>query len=591
MLTELTIANFAIIDKLTLKVQPGLNVFTGETGAGKSIIIDAMALLLGGRADTTVIRSGASAARVEGIFYLPHEQLQAEIAPILDREGLEGDSPDLLILGREVRNNGRSFCRINGRTVNLSILREVAAPLVDIHGQSEHLSLMQVRQHQRFLDRYGGLDEQREAVAQAVRQLRAVRQELAELLQNEAYLARRIDQLTYQVEEIEAANLQAGEDTSLEQERIRLANAEQLGQLAGEAYRALFEGEDEYPSAVDLIGQVVRTLSTLSKIDSGLAEQVQAANEVSYQLQDLASALRDYADGIDFNPARLQEVEERLALLHNLKRKYGPSIEEILTFGQRAQAELETISHSEERIADLREQEEELRHRAGALASALSDARQAVSQELARSVEAQLADLGMEQAHVAVDLQRTPDPEGVYVGEETFACDERGIDRIEFLISPNPGEPLKPLVKVASGGETSRVMLALKTVLAIADETPTLIFDEIDQGIGGRVGGVVGRKLWALAHQAEHQVLCVTHLPQIAGYGDLHFHVTKEVTGNRTLTSVRPLDGEGRVEELAQMLGSLSESTQRSAREILQEAQLLKERGAEASALAQPSLS
>ncbi|MFQ5611463.1 MAG: DNA repair protein RecN [Anaerolineae bacterium] len=580
MLTELTIANFAIIDRLALKFDGGLNVLTGETGAGKSIIIDAMILLLGGRADTNLIRSGTGSARIEGVFQLADE-LRARIGPILEREGLEDDDPGLLVLGREVRNTGRSFCRVNGRTVNLSILRQIAEPLVDIHGQNEHLSLMRVREHQRFLDRYGELDAQRAEMAQQVRRLRAVQKELAELVQNEAHLARRMDQLAYQVEEIEAANLQPGEEETLGQERTRLANAEQLGQLSAEAYRTLFEGEEDYLSAADLIGQVTKTLTNLARLDGSLEGQVQAANDLAYQAQELAATLRDYADAIEFNPARLQEVEERLGLIYNLKRKYGQTIEEILAFGQGARQELETISHSEERIAELRQEEEALRHRVGALAQALSEARQAAAQALTGAIERQVADLGMDQARFKIDLQRTPDPNGVYVGQETFACDERGLDRVEFLIAPNPGEPFKPLVKVASGGETSRVMLALKTVLALADETPTLIFDEIDQGIGGRIGGVVGRKLWALAHQADHQVLCVTHLPQIAGYGDVHYHVSKQVVGDRTQTHIRELRQEERVEELAQMLGTPSESTRRSAAEILGEAEAVKENGVE----------
>jgi DNA repair protein RecN (Recombination protein N) len=272
----------------------------------------------------------------------------------------------------------------------------------------------------------------------------------------------------------------------------------------------------------------------------------------------------------------LQEIEERLSLIFTLKRKYGQTIAEIITFGERAQAELETISHSEERIEELRQTEEELRHEIGAMALALSQARRQAGQTLAAGVVAQLADLGMEKAEFAVDIQWADDPAGVYVetdaDTQTLACDEQGIDRIEFLITPNPGEPLKPLVKVASGGETSRIMLALKTVLAAADETPTLIFDEIDQGIGGRVGGVVGRKLWSLAEQSEHQALCVTHLPQIAGYADAHYHVAKQVTAGRTQTNVRVLTDDNQVEELAQMLGAVSDSTLESAREIINEA-------------------
>lgn len=576
MLIELNIADFAIIDQLNLSFHPGFNVLTGETGAGKSIIIDAVSMLLGGRADTSFVRAGCDRARVEGVFRLS-PPLQAAINPVLEREGLEGEEPDTLVLGREIRSTGRNFCRVNGSTVNLSILEEVAQALIDIHGQSEHLSLLQVRQHQVFLDRYAGLDEQREALAAEVRQLRRIRQELADLQRDEQQLARRVDQLSFQVEEIGAAKLKPGEEAELNIERNRLANAEQISQFAGEAYRLLVEGDgDEQPSAADILGQAARAVSSLVKLDPSVQEQQQLVENLTYQLEELAGTLRDYNENMDFDPTRLQEVEERLGLIFSLKRKYGNSIEEIIEFGQRAQTELEQISHSEERIEELRQIEEELRRKIGQMALALSAARNEAGQTLAQGVVNQLTDLGMAKADFAVELTWNDDPKGVYVeteqGLKTLACDERGIDRVEFLIAPNPGEPLKPLVKVASGGETSRIMLALKSVLAVADETPTLIFDEIDQGIGGRVGGVVGRKLWELSHQGQHQVLCVTHLPQIAGYGDTHYHVTKHVSGARTQTGVQVLAGDGRVEELAQMLGAVSQSTRDSAREILNEA-------------------
>ncbi len=578
MLIELSITDFAIIDNLNLKFASGFNVLTGETGAGKSIIIDAVTMLLGGRADTNAIRAGCDKARIEGVFQLTSAQ-QTAINAILEREGLEGDNPDTLILGREIRSTGRSFCRVNGSTVNLSLLEEVAQPLVDIHGQNEHLSLMRVKQHQRFLDKFAGLEGQRREVAVKVQELNKVRQELADLQRDEQYLARRIDQLSFQVEEIEAADLSPGEEAELNIERNRLANAEQLSQLTGEAYHLLVEGEDgEQASATDLLGQVSKVVNSLVKLDDTWDDQRQNVDNLLYQLEDLAGFIRDYSENVDFNPARLREVEERLNLIFSLKRKYGDSIEEIIKFGQRAQAELDNISHSEERIETLLATEEKMRHQIGELALALSLARKQAGQMLSDSVVVQLADLGMEQASFGVDIQWVEVADGVYVTNpetgdiQTVVCDERGIDRVEFLISPNPGEPLKPLIKVASGGETSRTMLALKTVLATADETPTLIFDEIDQGIGGRVGGVVGHKLWGLAHNGDHQVLCVTHLPQIAGYAEKHYHVTKQVVNGRTQTNVYTLAGEQQVDELAHMLGALSDSTRQSAREILQDA-------------------
>lgn len=580
MLAELHIEDFAIIESLLLKFDRGFNVLTGETGAGKSIIIDAVTMLLGGRADTTFIRTGSERARIEGIFRLS-EAMRQVIDPMLEEEGLEGDQADLLILGRELRNNGRNFCRINGSTVNLSLLEKVAEPLVDIHGQHEHLSLMQARQQLRFLDRYASLENQRQNLTNEVRHLRKVRQQLAELQRDEQYLARRMDQLAYQVEEIELAALKPSEEEDLNLERNRLANAEQLSQLTGEAYMLLVEGQEEQqPSITDLLGQVSKLIANLAKLDESWNEQRDMVEGLTYQVKDLASVVRDYADSIDFSSSRLQQIEERLSLIFNLKRKYGSTVEDILAFGRRAQEDLENISNNEVNIERLKEEEEVLRHRIGQLALSLSQARQAAAEILAQGVEAELVDLSMDKAAFKVAMEWLDDPQGVYVetetGEQTVACDETGIDRIEFLISPNPGEALKPLAKIASGGETSRIMLALKHVLASADETPTLIFDEIDQGIGGRIGGKVGQKLWGLARRGNHQVLCVTHLPQIAGYSELHYHVAKHISGGRTKTSIEALSGEQQVEELAQMLGVLSDSTRDSAREILTEAEAVK---------------
>ena len=577
MLVELNIEDFAIIEQLNLKFSEGFNVLTGETGAGKSIIIDAVTMLLGGRGDSTFIRAGSDRARIEGLFRLS-PPLRTAVDPILAEEGLEGDNPDILILGRELRSTGRSFCRVNGSTVNLSLLEKIAAQLVDIHGQNEHISLMQVRQHLTFLDRYAGLSSQRNQLAAEVRQLRRIRQELADLQRDEQFLARRIDQLTFQVEEITMANLKPGEEIELNAERNRLANAEQLSQLSAEAYALLVEaGSDEQFSILDLLGQLTRVMNNLAKLDEDWSEKREMVDNLTYQVEDVATFVRDYNENIDFNPLRLQEIEERLGLIFSLKRKYGATVEDILEFGRKAQLELDNISHSEERIEALKAEQETFRQKIGQLALALSEARRQAGKTLAVGVETELADLSMEKAKFAVDIQWNEAADGVYVeakpGEVvTVACDDTGIDRVEFLISPNPGEPLKPLAKVASGGETSRIMLALKNVLAIADETPTLIFDEIDQGIGGRIGGVVGQKLWMLASQGHHQVLCVTHLPQIAGYAELHYHVAKQVSGGRTKTDIQALTGEAQINEMAQMLGVLSDSTRQSAREILKEA-------------------
>ena len=568
MLSELTISNFAIIDHLQLTFSPGLNVLTGETGAGKSIIIDAVSTLLGGRADAELIRSSTEGARVEGIFDLPLE-LRDELAPFLREQGLE-DSGVTLILTREINRSGRHVCRVNGRAVTLSVFAQLGERLVDIHGQGEHLSLLRVKEHLNFLDRYGGLQEQRAALTERVRALRSVREELASLRRDEHELARRADLLQYQVREIEDARLRPGEEEELLAERKLLLNAERLTTLANAAFQKLGGGSEEQYTVVDMLSSVLHDLSELEKLDPQISTRRKIVEEASYQLDDLARTLRSYRDGIEFNPVRLQAVEDRLDLIQNLKRKYGSSIAEVLRFAQQAAQELHDITHNEERIAKLEEEEARLVVEAGAQAAALSAARREAANRLESAVECELADLNMKQARFVVDMRRKEADDGVVVEGKRYAFDLSGIDHLEFLISPNVGEPPKPMAKIASGGETSRLMLALKTVLTTADEVPTLIFDEIDQGIGGRAGGIVGHKLWGLTPM--HQVLCVTHLPQLACYGDAHYKVDKMQSEGRTVTRVQMLDEPSRVEELAAMLGGPpGEARQRSAQEMYEE--------------------
>ena len=575
MLSELTVTNFAIVEKLHLRFVPGFNVLTGETGAGKSIIIDAVSALLGGRVGADQVRAGVDRAQVEGLFLL-QPSVQSALKSLIQDNSLEGEDDEILILAREIRASGRTIARVNGRVVTVGLLREIGERLVDVHGQSEHLSLLRTREHLGLLDRYAGLGSQRRVVAEKVRELRQVRQALASLLRDERELARRADLLTYQVKEIAAARLDVGEEDEWVQDRTRLANAEQITTLVSEAIELLYEGAERQLSVVDLLGSVYHNLSDLVRIDTSLEPHRQAAEALLAQSEDLARDLRAYREEIEFSPARLQEVEERLDLVYRLKRKYGDSIADVLAFAERAASELETIAHSEERIEELRASEKALLREIGTLAAALSRQRQVAADKLSASVEAELDDLQMAHTRFDVSFEQSDDPEGAFVGDRRLAFDATGVDRVEFLIAPNPGEPLKPLVRIASGGETSRLMLALKTVLSHADETPTLIFDEIDQGIGGRVGGVVGRKLWHLTgNEAKtlpgHQVLCITHLPQLAGFGDIHFRVQKQVSGERTTTRVQPIAGEERVEELAQMLGGDTEATRQSAQEILEQ--------------------
>ncbi len=568
MLTELRITNFAIIDRLDLTFSPQFNVITGETGAGKSIIIDAVSLLLGGRADTDFIRAGTDKATVEGLFKI-HPPLQQEIHDMLELEGVEIDPPDEITLSREMRSNGRSTSRINGSSVGTGFFREVGEKLIDIHGQSEHLSLLKPREHVNLLDRYSNLMDLRASNAALVRKLNEMRAEIASLMQDEAALARRVDMLGFQIEEIRATAPKIGEEEALKEERARLSNAEQLATLSTEARTLLTEGSpDGGGAASDLISQVSLLLAKLAKVDPSMIEAREIADSLSVQLDDLARTVRNYGERIEFNPKRLDEVEDRLEALARLRKKYGGTIEAVLAYRETAQRDLDSITHSAERLEELAIEEETLLRQIGEIAFRLSNSRQKAATALGSGIEAELQELRMGGARFEVALTQHEDLQhGCYVEGRRLAFDMTGIDHVEFMMTANPGEPMRAMAKVASGGETARIMLALKSVLSRADQTPTLIFDEIDQGIGGRVGATVGRKLWGLS--TSHQVLCVTHLAQLAGYGDVHLKVAKNTRGERTTTSIRPLSDPERVIEIADMLGSESESAKQSALDIL----------------------
>jgi DNA repair protein RecN (Recombination protein N) len=573
MLAELHIHDFAIIDQLDLEFGPGLVILTGETGAGKSIILDALDMLLGGRADATSIRADAELARVEGTFKLAGPE-RAAAHEILQREELQ-DDPNYVTLMREVRREGRNAARINGRTVHLSLLKELGEVLVDIHGQSEHLSLLNVKAHLGLLDRYASVEPELVKYQKTYQELQSLRHELEDLRQGQRDAERRTEMLTFQAEEIEAARLRQDEEVELKQERDRLANAETLATLAQEALTLLDDGTPESPAVTDLVGQAVQSLNKLAQIDGAQKSLADQSTAVEENLADLAHSLRDYLEAIEYNPKRLEEAEERLDLIHRLERKYGGSVESVLAFAAEARKQLESITNASTRIAELEASETALLEKLSQQALALSQKRKEAAEKMSQSIETELSDLRMEAARFTVDFQTKPDPQGVCgPDDQRLAFDANGLDKVEFLVAPNPGEGFKPLAKIASGGETSRLMLALKNVLARADQIPTLIFDEIDQGIGGRVGGTVGEKLWSLGR--NHQVMVITHLPQLAAFGDLHFQVQKVVQNNRTLTRLSKLSGEPRTLELAQMLGDITEGTLRSAHDIQQNAQLYK---------------
>ncbi|MCS7056542.1 MAG: DNA repair protein RecN [Thermoflexales bacterium] len=560
MLTELRVRDFAIIEALDIEFAPGLNVLTGETGAGKSIIVDCIALLLGDRAEADMVRAGASAALIEGVFSYGGT-LRTQVEAALAAHGIECDEPGQLTLAREIRASGRSIARVNGRAVSQHALRELGELLLDVHGQSEHLSLLRVKEHINLLDRYAGLWDLRQRVAAKVGELRAVRRRLDELQHNERERARRVDMLKFQLEEIRAARLKPGEEAALQEEHARLANAESLAAYADEAHAALYESTRDAPAALDLIAQAMRAIANLMRFDKQFEDYYKSLEEANAIVAEVARTLRDYRDSIEFNPQRLQKVEDRLELIKKLKRKYGETVEAIIAFGEQAEAELRQIEHSAEHIESLQQQAQQLAREIAELAGELSQKRQAAARQLAQGIEAELQDLRMGGARFEVQI--TPQEP-----------DATGADHVEFMIAPNAGEGLKPLAKIASGGETARLMLALKATLSLADSTPTLIFDEIDQGIGGRVGTIVGQKLWRLAR--AHQVMCITHLPQLASFGDAHFKVEKAQRDGRTMTIVRRLDRQARLEELAQMLGTTGQAGAQGAEQLLGEAERYK---------------
>jgi DNA repair protein RecN (Recombination protein N) len=565
MLTELRINNFAIIDHLELRFPDGLVTFTGETGAGKSIIMDALDTLLGSRAENTHIRTGADLATIEASFQIT-DPIRKPLHKILLREELL-DDPDYFTLGREIRRNNRNVARINGRSVGVSLIREIGE-MVDIHGQSEHLSLLRVRQHLDLLDRYAHIDDTLQSYKKTYARLVAIRQELEMLRQSERDAARRMDLLAYQVNEIESASLKSGEDEELKEEHNRLANAEGLASLTQESLQLLDESSPEVPNVMDLMGTILSNLENLSAIDTSRAEIHSKASQTFEDITEISKQLRNYQEAIEHNPNRLAQVEDRIALIINLKRKYGDTIEAVLAFGRKAQQDFEAITNAGDRIIELEGEQDKLLKLLAEKGMALSAKRHAAAEKLQRKLETELDDLRMEGARFKVDFQQRPDPNGVPLPDGTrVAFGPTGLERVEFIIETNPGEGFKPLVKIASGGETSRFMLALKNVLAYADQVPTLVFDEIDQGIGGRVGTVVGQKLRLLA--AQHQVFCITHLPQLAAYGGQHYRVEKVIKGNRTVTFVDQVEGESRIRELAQMLGEISPGTIKSAQELM----------------------
>ena len=481
MLKELRIKDFAIIDHLTLEFDNGLVILTGETGAGKSILIDALLTVMGANSNTGLIRAGCERAEIEVTFQLDQEADVVLIARLKEEELLDENENEMVLL-REIRSSGRSVARVNGSKIRLRLLREFGSYMVDIHGQAEHLSLLNTKNHIKLLDRYANIESALKNYQIDYSVLSKIRKEMHDLQEAQLDAARRLDLLGFQADEIESAGIKISEDDELKQERDRLANAESLSKLASRSLIQIEEGETESPPILDLMGDLSAAMEGLARLDPS---QIGLANQAVLLLEgvsDIENKLRNYVDTIEFNPRRLDQVEERVDLLNRLKRKYGGTLETVIDFGEKCRADMESLTTADERIEALQVRETELLKMLGEKARSLSTERTMASLAMSKGIENELKDLSMDGARFQVEIKHRPDENGIETKNGMrVAFNDLGIDQIEFLIAPNQGEGFKPLAKTASGGETARLMLALKNILVEADTIPTLIFDEIDQ--------------------------------------------------------------------------------------------------------------
>jgi DNA repair protein RecN (Recombination protein N) len=549
MLGELRIKNFAVIRDMSMHFVPGLNVISGDEGTGKSLLVDALSLLMGARAPSGLIRSGSRSAHIETIFW-PSEATLGLIRGTLEENGIEPESNGMLLISRDFQEGGRSIARVNNRAVPLSLLRQIGRCMVDIHGQMEYLSLLDTANQLALVDKYGELMDKRREVRRVVEELRAREKAIASMEHREkdGY----IDLLQYQVEEIGGAGLGEVDEEQMQRERDIYRRAGAISGGCIEAYATLY-GDDRSVSV--LMHRVLTCLRGISSADTRLAEFAEGLEGGLAVVEDTARELRFYAENVENSQEKLGEIENRIEALSVLKRKYGNSIDAVMAFRDRAAAELLELHSGKETRARLEAERLEMKAEAGRKAEELSLARRGAAEKLALLVNSELADLGLEWARFDIMLGRREDAEGLSVaGGKAYAYTGDGIDRLEFQVATNPGEPVRPMSAIASGGETSRIVLAVKSALKIADPIPTLVFDEIDMGVGGRSADSVGRKLASLA--GFHQVLCITHLPQIACFGDTHFKLNKVIEGGRASSTVETIEGQDRIRELAAMLGS-----------------------------------
>lgn len=557
MLEHLHIKNVALIKESEISFGEGLNILTGETGAGKSMVIDSLQFALGGRAGKDFLRHGEKQASVEALFAMQSEALREK----LEENGIEPEEDGSVLITRTLSEAGKSVCRVNGSTVTVSMLKEIAEDLIDIYGQHEHQSLLNPSRHICLLDRFcgAGFGDAVEEYKKSYHALKELEKQLQSLMGDESQREQRMDILQFQKEELETGELRLGEEEDLLEQKKRLSSMEKLMRLTGESIALLYDGENMMPSACDQLGDALAKLQEAAEYDNSLNNFADALADAYAAVEDTARELKREAGKQENDPDALEEIEERLQLIYKLKRKYGGSVEAALVFYDKVLQELDFLSNSSEKVAELTLEKEKEQKKLVAAAEKLSALRRSTAQQVAAQIEASLKDMEMKDARFHIQIDDKAD----------WTAD--GKDKVEFLISANAGENLKPLAKIASGGEMSRVMLALKTVLVDADEIGTFIFDEIDTGVSGRTARKVGEKMRILG--SKRQILCITHLPQIAAMADHHFLIEKESSHGKTTTQVTPLEGEGSVLEVARLMGGsdVTETTLAAARELIAE--------------------
>lgn len=560
MLSLLHIENIAVIEQADIVFQPGFTVMTGETGAGKSMIIDSIGAIMGQRTSKELIRNGAKKGFVSAVFEDIAPELQAQIEEL----GLEGDDPQTVHIQRELSTSGRSVCRVNMRPVAASVLRQLSPYLINIHGQHDGQKLMQDEYHIEFLDRFCGAAELLEQFRPMYHRLFELRRQIRELDHSEQQRAQRIDMLRYQFDEIAAAELQPGEEAQLKERKQFFEHAGKLASAMNTA-NTMLSGDSEGEGACAQISRVMEVMGEVASYSEQMAALHQKASELHYLAEDLAAAVSALALNIDFSEAEQEEIDNRLDIIYRLEHKYGSTVEDVLAYCDSAASELDILENSEDHKEALVSEYNEMLQQARDLASQLSQLRNTSARVLEKAIEEQLADLNMEKVRLCIDIQ------------PHTKLNTNGMDTVQFLISTNPGEPVKPLSKIASGGELSRIMLAIKNVLASAEDVGTWIFDEIDAGVSGRAAQKIAQKLSNISR--AKQTLCVTHLPQIAAMGDHHLLIQKNVLTDRTFTSVEPVEGLERSEELARMISGteVTETSLRNAEELLEQAEEWKE--------------